>query len=34
MCETKIAAIAAAQKQLGRKKIGTRKGKTISEEHL
>lgn len=34
MCETKIAAIAAAQKQLGRKKIGTRKWKTISEEHL
>lgn len=34
VCGTEIAAVAAAQRQVGKKKIGIRKGKIISEENL
>lgn len=34
VCEPETAAVAAAQRQVGRRKIGIRKGKTISEENL
>lgn len=34
VCETITAAVAAAQRQVGRKKTGMRQGKTTSEENL
>lgn len=33
-CETITAAVAVAQRQVGRKKMGTREGKTMSEKNL